>query len=104
MIVKTAKQNESLEITKISLNKIYFNLKTDSSFSYDSGKISLYVDDQKIDTLTLTSDNLAKSTTNNGYTGSFNYKNGATIIIKLEDAVYNSNSIDTKLQAKIINY
>lgn len=112
MTVRTKAPTESLEITKVSTDKIYYTLKLDSNFVYDKGaKIIVYLNDTNEDTkssITLTEANLEKAASS-GYSGSFiipdEYKiKGSSIKIKLENTKYNGAEVNTNLTAKIINY
>ena len=111
MIAKTTVPQEDLSITKVSLNKIYYTLKLDGTFVYDSGaKLSVYVNntlDQEL-SVTLNNANL-EAAASTGYSGSFKipeeYKSsGGSVTIQLEDTKYNGKTINTNLMTKIINY
>ena len=110
MTVRTKAPTESLKITKVSTDKIYYDLKLDSNFVYDVGaKLVIYLNDNnEYSEIKLTSGNLEKAASS-GYSGSFDipdeYKmKNSSIKIKLEDLAYNGTSIDTNLMAKIVNY
>ena len=112
MTIKTNEPKESLTITKVSTDKIYYTLKLDSQFVYDVGaKLGIYLNDKesKYSEIKLTNENLEKAATDTGYSGSFEipseYKTkNSSIKIKLENLTYNGTEIDTNLVAKIVNY
>lgn len=110
MTVRTKAPIEKLEITKVSIDKIYYNLKLDSNFVYDTGaKLVIYLNDtSKYLNIDLTSSNLEKAASS-GYSGSFKmpqeYKiKNSSIKLQLEDTKYNGTTINTNLTAKIVNY
>ena len=110
MVTKTLCPSESLKVTKVSLDKIYYTLKIDSSFVYDEGaKIKFYINDE-IDeslTITLTKEQLGTAAST-GYSSSIkiptNFTLGSSLSIQLEDTKYNNKSVYTNVKAKIINY
>ena len=110
MTVRTKTLVENLSITKVSKDKIYYTLKLDSNFVYDSGaKLVIYLNnDKKYSEIKLTSSNLEKAAAS-GYSGSveipdeYKIKN-SSLKIKLENTKYNGSTIDTNLMAKIVNY
>ena len=111
MSTRTIKPTESLKVTKISLDRIYYTLNIDSTFVYDSGaKIKFYINDN-IDeelTITLTQDQLETAAAN-GYSNSIKIPSGFTVVggtvkIQLEDTKYDQKSVNTNLKTKIINY
>ena len=110
MTIKTKEPTESLKITKVSTERIYYTLKLDSDFVYDSGaKLIIYLNDSnKYSEIKLTSGSLEKAASS-GYSDSFiipdEYKTkNNSIKLKLENTRYNGNAIDTNLVAKIVNY
>lgn len=110
MTVRTKSPIESLAITKVSTDKIYYTLKLDSNFVYDVGaKLVIYLNDtNEYSEIKLTSANLEKAASS-GFSGSFKipdeYKiKNSSIKIKLENVNYNGESVDTNLTAKIVNY
>ena len=110
MNIRTEVPNESLKITKVSTNKIYYTLKLDSDFVYDEGcTIVVYLnDDMQYQTIELTNSNLAKAASS-GYSGTFDipleYKvKGSSIKITLENTKVDGTTIDSNLVSKIVNY
>ena len=109
MTVRTKAPTEKLEITRVSRDKIYYNLKLDSNFVYDLGaKLVVYLNDGEYTTIDLTSSNLEKAAAS-GYSSSFSipeaYKaKNSSLEIKLENTMYNGTTMNTNLIAKIVNY
>lgn len=99
--VKTKEIETDLKITKITSSKIYYNLKLDSNYLFDSANLVLYVDGKKEGTQKV---NINSSISSNGFSGSFKYKYGSVILIRLEDAQYNDEYISTDISTKIKNY
>jgi len=98
--VRTLKVQESLVITKVSTNRIYFNLKLDNNYAYDSAKIKVYVNDVEDVSLTQ-SINVSSAVSTNGWTSSIERPSGSKITLKLDGAIYNGVSVKTNLQASI---
>ena len=101
MTVRTNKINTSLSITRVSLTNIYFNIKMDSNYAFDSADVVLYVDGEEKERKSL---DITSATSTNGWTSSFNYEYGNQIIIRIENAIYNGSFVTTDIQAKIGNY
>lgn len=99
--IRTLKNNSQISITKVGIDKIYFNLKMDNSYIIDSGKVALYVDGQKISSTPI---NIEKSVTDDGWSSSIDYNYGNEIILKLEDTVYNGKKVEMNISTKIKNY
>ncbi len=112
MSTRTTSPSESLQITKVSLDKIYYTLKLDSSYIYDEGaQLVVYVDDNRNNALSidLSGEDLEKAASS-GYSGNFEipseYKEkfGSNISMTLENTRYNGIQVGTDVKAKIINY
>jgi hypothetical protein len=99
--IQTLKPSFNLSITKVTSDKIYFNLKLDSKYNLESGKLVLYSDDIKQQEMNI--DTIA-AISSNGWDSYFNYTMlGYEILLKLENAIYNGNSINVDTQAIYIN-
>ena len=111
LTTRTKAPVESIAITKVSTSKIYYNVKLDSEFVYDSGvKLVVYANNSDVaeQEIILNDDALAKAA-NGGLTGSFNIPNGyktqnGSVKIELQNLNYNGQEINKYLSAKIINY
>ena len=101
LTARTTTINSSIRITKLGINKIYFNFKMDSNYVFDSANIALYVDGERVNTLAVNTNQAVKSS---GWTSNFTYNYGREIILRVEDAIYNGSRITTDIQAKIKNY
>ena len=99
--VKTKEIETDLKITKITSSNIYYNLKLDSNYLFDSANLVLYVDGKKEETQKV---NINSSISSNGFSGSFKYQYGSVVLIRLEDAQYNDEYINTDISTKIKNY
>ena len=112
MTTKTLNPSENINVTKVSLENIYYTLKLDSSFVYDAGaEIKIYVDGEEESGLgkTLTASDL-ETAASKGYSQNFKIPAkylstpGTSITIKLEDTKHNGQNIDTNISTTIINY
>lgn len=113
MTVKTNKPTESIVVTKVGLEKIYYTLKLDNTFIYDtkdtanSPVLRVYKNDNVdvYEEVKLSSTDIEKAVST-GYIGVIEKpKDGYnSISIQLENTYYNGNSINTNLKTTIINY
>ncbi len=101
LTVRTSKINSTIKITRIGINKIYFNFKMDSNYAFDSANIVLYVDGAKVNTMPVS---INQAVSSSGWTSSFTYDYGGEVVIQIEDAIYNGSRVNTDIQAKIKNY
>ena len=101
LIVRTEKVSTNIDITRVTSSNIYFNLKIDPNYIYDSADIVLYVDGNEIERKSI---EIETATSTNGWTNSFKYEYGSEIIIRLENVIYDGNSINVDIQAKMKNY
>lgn len=101
IMIRTNKVDTILSITKVSFDNIYFNLKMDSNYTFDSADVVLYVDGLEKDRKKV---DISSAIDTNGWTSSFNYEYGNQIMIKIENATYNGKLIITDIQAKMVNY
>lgn len=100
--VRTTDIQAYIAITKVTLNQIYFNLKLDTNYAFDTCDVALYVDGKREEIFKKVDINEACS--QDGFTGSFKYKYGSIIEVKLENVRYNEKSINTNISTKIKNY
>lgn len=100
--VRTAKVDAVLTITKVKGSKVYFNFKMDPNYSFDAGKIKLYVDGEEqglgVDI------NVNKAVTATGWNSSLEYTYGSEITLRLEEATHNGVQINNVIEAKFRNY
>ena len=98
--VKTKVPSYSIDITKVSRNTIYYTLKVDSNYAFESANVSLYSDTNKIAVESIDYTKIS----NNQYNGKLNYSNlGYLVEVKLEDIVYNGNVVILDVSDKFIN-
>lgn len=101
MIVRTSKISDSITITKIAQNRLYFTYKMDKNYVYESGKIAFYLDGEKQSDVDI---DIEAATSDAGWSSSVEYTYGNEFILKLENAVYEGKEINRDLQAKIRMY
>lgn len=101
LIVRTDRVSTDINITRVTSTNIYFNFKMDSNYIYDSADIVLYVDGNEIERKNI---EIGESTSSEGWNSSFKYEYGSEIIIRLENVIYDGNSIDVDVQTKMKNY
>ena len=100
-VVRTKKINGQVSITRVNSSKIYFNLKLDSNYRFDSADVVLYVDGIEKSRKQI---NMSSAVTANGWTSEFNYEYGKNILIRVENAIYEGNSVAVDIQTKMTNY
>lgn len=99
--VRTEKASVELVITKVTASKIYFNIKIDKNYAFDSGKLVLYVDGIDIKKIEL---DTVKALEPGGFSSSFDYEYGFDIAIRLQEVIFNKNPINYSIEAKFRNY
>ena len=98
---KTHLPNYELTVTKVTKNKIYFNFKSDQTYTIQSGKVTLYIDNEAKGSKEI---DITESLKSEGYTGYIDYDNtGITVVLKLENAIYNDEPIELNVQTKYMN-
>lgn len=81
--VKTLKVTGSLDITKVTPKRLYFNLKLDANSSYSNAKIAVYVDDEEEKTISVVANSALRE---NGWQSSIEFKEdmkGKKVTLKL---------------------
>lgn len=101
IIVRTSKILDSITIDKIAQNKLYFTYKMDPDFVYESGKIALYVGNEKQGEIDI---DISAALSSNGWTAVMEYNYGSEIVLKLENAIYEGQEVKRDLQKKIKLY
>lgn len=100
--ISTLGINATIEITKISTNKIYFKFKMDNNYVFDSAVLNIYKDGELIDSLNV---NVEESINSEGWQDYieriFGYD---TLTFKIEDIVYEGNKINYTTETKIKSY
>lgn len=102
LVVRTNRVNVNLAITKVTNDKIYFNLKTDSNYSFDSGNLVLYINGERRDSIAI---DTTSASSNSGWSSSINYsKSGAgEVVLRLENVTHDGQSVTTDIQVKFRN-
>lgn len=110
MSARTKNISESLAITKVSTNKIYYTLKLDSSYVCDPGcELVVYLNDEReYLRISLSADNIATAA-GGGFSGSFNKPTSyntedSSLKIVLENVTKDGKPLEKDLSYKIINY
>lgn len=101
MIVRTSKILDSINVNKIAQNKLYFTYKMDPNYVYESGKIALYVGNEKQSEIDI---DVSAALSPNGWTSYMEYDYGSEIVFKLENAIYEGQEVKRDLQKKIKLY
>lgn len=98
--IKTKVPSYSIDITRVTRDTIYYTLKVDSNYAFESANISLYSDSNRIAVESIDYTKIS----NNQYSGKLNYSNlGYLVEVKLEDIVYNGNVVMLDVSDKFIN-
>lgn len=101
LLVRTQKVSTSITVTRLSSSKIYFNLKMDSNYVFDSADVVLYADGNEVDRKNV---DISSSTSSNGWSTSLDYDYGSEFVIRLENVVYDGRTVNVDVQAKIKKY
>ena len=99
--VKTNKPYYRINVTKVTQNKVYFNVKIDSSYVIENGNIAMYVDDELYNVSKI---DIKKASTKAGWDSSFDFERKQSMVeLKLENLKYNGNDIDINVSYKYKN-
>lgn len=99
--VRTNKPKYEIEFTKITFDRVYFNLKIDPLYKLESGVLALYSDNTKLRSISI---NPNRAATSSGWESYIEITNlGYEVILALEDAVYNGMPVNYETTAKFIN-
>lgn len=101
LIVRTTKIDAKIEIQKTTGKKVYFTVKLDKNYPIDSGKIVLYVDEQKQTELEI---DIEKAMQDKGFQTSMDYTYGNEIKLTIEQAMHEGQEIKINTEAKFRNY
>ncbi|MFI3307238.1 MAG: hypothetical protein R3Y21_01595 [Mycoplasmatota bacterium] len=101
LTVRTLDANINFEITKVTNNYIYFDFDCNEGFAIESGDLVLYIDGVEYEKVSIDIDS---ATSNNGWSSKISYETGLEYILKLENEIYNNNSINLNLYRKFMNY
>jgi hypothetical protein len=95
----TRSMDIKLNIERLTVSKIYFNLKLDSKYILERGKIAIYIDDNKYSEKDI---DIVSSSGINGWSSDFDIIKGNTYTVKILDAYYGGIKVDITTQAKIV--
>lgn len=99
--VKTNKPDYGINVTKVTQNKVYFNVKIDSNYVIENGNIAMYVDDELYNVSKI---DIKKASTKAGWDSSFDFERKQSMVeLKLENLKYNGNDIDINVGYKYKN-
>lgn len=99
--VKTNKPDYRINVTKVTQNKVYFNVKIDPSYIIENGNIAMYVDDELYNVSKI---DIKKASTKAGWDSSFDFERKQSMVeLKLENLKYNGNDIDINVSYKYKN-
>ncbi|MCI8444616.1 MAG: hypothetical protein HFJ37_05670 [Clostridia bacterium] len=101
MIVRTSKVSDSITITKMAQNRLYFTYKMDKNYVYESAKIGFYLDGAKQGEMDI---DIQAAVSSQGWSTSIEYSYGNEMILKLENVRYEGKEIKRDLQAKLKMY
>lgn len=92
--VRTKNIQCSVNVDRITSQKVHFTVNTDEKFILDSASLTLYVDGIKKSSQVV---DITKSI-KGGWTGSFDVDGGTTFKLAIENAMYNGDSIKLNAQ------
>ena len=99
--VKTNKPDYRINVTKVTQNKVYFNVKIDPSYVIENGNIAMYVDDELYNVSKI---DIKEASTKAGWDSSFDFERKQSMVeLKLENLKYNGNDIDINVSYKYKN-
>lgn len=98
--VKTSNNESKIVVTKVSSSKVYFTVYYDSSYAYDAANVSLYSDGIKLASVAVDKD---QALSTRGYSSVINASLGSTIDLKLDDCIYNGQSVASDVFTRFIN-
>lgn len=97
--IRTEKILANITIDKITSNKVYFTLKIDQNYIFDSAQVTIYCNGEQKDTVDV---NIEQATSANGWSSSFeNTDRSGELILKLEDVYYQNKKIEFETDARI---
>jgi hypothetical protein len=95
----TKSMDIKLNIERLTASKIYFNLKLDSKYVLERGKVAIYINNDKYAEKDI---DIISSSSTNGWSSDFDIIKGDTYTIKIIDAYYAGTKVDITTQAKIV--
>lgn len=95
--VRTTKATASIKVDKIAKGYVHFTFKMNEDYVLDSGKISLYAGDEKVDSVDIKID---RSVTSKGFSGKIALTEASRFELRLTDAVYNGKRVELNVKNK----
>lgn len=95
--VRTTKVDYKLEIEKIASGNVYFNFKMNDNYAFSSGRVSLYVDNEKVDEVNINPDQIISE---KGFSSKLKLISGRIYELRLEETVYDNESVDFHISKK----
>ena len=101
-VIRTSKNQTKLDITKISGNRIYYNVKFDPSYAFDYATVVVYSDNISIARGAIDVATAVKGSGYDGFVdcdGEFGYE----IVVRLEECKYDGEPVEVDIKFKFIN-
>ena len=101
-VIRTSKNQTRIDITKISGNRIYYNVKFDPSYAFELATVVVYSDNISIARGAIDVVSAVKASGYDGFVdcdGEFGYE----IVVKLEECKYDGETVEVDIKSKFIN-
>ena len=100
--VTTKPIHHQIKVNKISGSKITFTVTFDENYAYESSTLVIYSDNVRVGSVPV---NSALAVTSDGFTETIdiNTNIGYEVVLKLEDCMYEGESVESNVQTKFIN-
>jgi hypothetical protein len=99
---KTKNITSTITITKISGTKVYFTVKYDDSYAFESANVVAYADNNNVGTVAVTT---SQATSSKGFSSYIDLGTSTSteVVLKLENCTYQGESVTTNIKTKFIN-
>ena len=95
--VRTIKPDISIKIDKISKGYVHFTFKMKEEYALEGGSIALYAGDQYINRINIKT---LEALSEKGFSSKMQLAEGSILELRLEDAIYNGNSVELNVKEK----
>ena len=95
--VRTIKPDISIKIDKISKGYVHFTFKMKEEYALEGGSIALYAGDQYINRINIKT---LEALSEKGFSSKMQLADGSILELRLEDAIYNGNSVELNVKEK----
>lgn len=107
ILIKTSVPDYSIKITKLDMlnSKVFYEIKGNSSYVFDSGNLNVYVDGTVLYTVNLSNNELLQAS-KDVYSGVIDYSSFrfmGEIMLKVENLYYNTNLTNYSFYTKIVS-